>query len=162
MARKEEKIILKDILDSGHYIFCKSFASWENAVQAAAEPLLRDRIIEQEYVNCIIKNVQEYGPYIIIAPLVAMPHATLGLDSVHGTCISFMKTEVPVAFDPNDPSKDAQIFFTLAAQDADAHLKNMVALSDFLLKDGAIDDLLKAQNADDLKEIYNKYKDRES
>ncbi|MBS5000785.1 PTS sugar transporter subunit IIA, partial [Holdemania filiformis] len=97
--------ILKDIVDSKHYIFCEGFSDWTEAIKAAAAPLLAEGIIENTYVDAIIENVKEYGPYIIIAPEVAMPHSTLGGSGVHDTCISFMKTEKPVVFDPNDPTK---------------------------------------------------------
>ncbi len=86
-----------------------------------------------------------------------MPHSTLGGSGVHDTCISFMKTEKPVVFDPNDPTKNARLFFTLAATDNEKHLSNMVALAEFLLKEGAIEDLLKAKNADDLMKAHCKY-----
>lgn len=36
----------------------------------------------------------------------------------------------------------------------------MVALAEFLLKDGAIEDLLKAQNADDLMKVHWKYSEQ--
>ena len=152
--------ILKDIVVSNHYIFCEGFADWTDAIQAAAEPLRADGIIEDSYIRSIIENVKEYGPYIIIAPEVAMPHSTLGGEGVHDTCLSFMKTEKPVVFDPEDPSKNARLFFTLAATDNEKHLSNMVALAEFLLKDGAIEDLLKAQNADDLIKVHWKYSEQ--
>ena len=149
--------ILKDIVDSKHYIFCEGFSDWTEAIKAAAAPLLAEGIIENTYVDAIIENVKEYGPYIIISPEVAMPHSTLGGAGVHDTCISFMKTEKPVVFDPNDPTKNARLFFTLAATDNEKHLSNMVALAEFLLKEGAIEDLLKAKNADDLMKAHCKY-----
>ena len=60
--------ILKDIVVSNHYIFCEGFADWTDAIQAAAEPLRADGIIEDSYIRSIIENVKEYGPYIIISP----------------------------------------------------------------------------------------------
>ena len=68
-----------------------------------------------------------------------------------------MKTEKPVVFDPEDESKNAQLFFTLAAVDNEQHLNNMMALSEMLMKDGIIEDLLNAKTEQDLLDINNKY-----
>lgn len=86
-----------------------------------------------------------------------MPHSVLGGEGVHETCIGFMKTETPVIFDPEDSSKNARLFFTLAATDSEKHLSNMVALAEFLLEEGAINDLLEAKNAEDLMKVHYKY-----
>ena len=114
-------------------------------------------IVEKQYVDSIVKNVEQYGPYFIIAPYVAMPHSTLGHDGVNATAISFMKTKKPVVFDTNDSSKDATVFFTLAATSDEMHLENMSALSTLLMIDGVIDELVKVEKPEDLLAIEKKY-----
>ncbi|CAM3747133.1 Mannitol-specific cryptic phosphotransferase enzyme IIA component [Klebsiella quasivariicola] len=44
--------------------------TWENAIRLAAEPLLA-----QEYITAILKSHEEIGPYYVLAPGLAMPHA---------------------------------------------------------------------------------------
>lgn len=119
--------------------------------------MLDDGTIEKKYVDSIIENINTYGPYIVILPEVAMPHSTLGGEGVHDTAIGFCKVEKPVEFVPGDESKNARLFFTLAAVDDNEHLKNMQMLSELLLNDGIIDDLLKAKTGQDLLEIDKKY-----
>ena len=50
-----------------------------------------------------------------------------------------------------------KLFFTLAAVDNEQHLNNMMALSEMLMKDGIIEDLLNAKTEQDLLDINNKY-----
>ena len=152
-------MLLKEIVEKNHYLFADSFESWKDSIYGVAKPLLEDGTVEKEYLDSIIENVNTYGPYFIIMPNVAMPHASFGCAGVNKTAISFCKVKTPVIFDPEDETKNASIFFTLAAVDNDKHLKNMVALSELLVKDGIIEDLLAAETKEDLLEIDRKYSD---
>lgn len=150
-------MLLKNIVEAKHYQFVDHYDTWQDAIYGVAQPMLDDGTIEKSYLDSIVLNVNTYGPYIVILPDVAMPHATLGGKGVHDTAIGFCKVEKPVEFVPGDESKNARLFFILAAVDDHEHLKNMQMLSDLLLIDGIIDDLLKAKTGDDLLEIDKKY-----
>ncbi|MDO4500584.1 MAG: PTS sugar transporter subunit IIA [Erysipelotrichaceae bacterium] len=152
-------MLLRDIVEQNHYLFTDKFDTWQDSVYGAAKPLLADGTLENEYLDKIIENVNTYGPYFVIMPDVAMPHSTLGGVGVNKTAIGFCKVKEPVVFDPNDPEKNARLFFTLAAVDSDKHLQNMMMLSELLMKDGIIEDLLKAETAQDLLDIDAKYAD---
>ncbi|MFG6128711.1 PTS sugar transporter subunit IIA, partial [Staphylococcus aureus] len=41
----------------------------------ASQPLLQEQVIEQCYVEAMIESVNELGPYIVIAPEIAIAHA---------------------------------------------------------------------------------------
>lgn len=155
----ESIMLLKDIVEANHYLFADSFESWQDSIYGAAKPLLDDGTLEKEYLDKIIENVNTYGPYFIIMPDVAMPHSTLGGAGVNKTAIGFCKVKTPVAFDPEDETKNARLFFTLAAVDNDKHLQNMVQLSEMLVKDGIVEDLLAAETKEDLLDIDKKYSD---
>lgn len=145
--------MLKEFVQNGHTAYHQHFDSWEEAIQAGCEPLLKDGSITQAYVESVIKCVHEFGPYIVIAPMIAMPHASTGAVGVNKTHIAFMKVEEPVHFDPNDPEKDATLFFTLAAVDAEKHLENMVRLAEMLSDESVVAALLKTKCDKDLLEI---------
>lgn len=149
--------MLREFVKNKHTAFHKHFDSWEEAVQAGCEPLLRDNTITQDYVNSVIQCVKDFGPYIVIAPMIAMPHSSTGAIGVNKNHIGFMKVEEPVHFTPGDPEKDARLFFTLAAVDADRHLENMVKLSEMLMNDDLITALLEAKSDEDLLAIADKY-----
>ena len=86
-----------------------------------------------------------------------MPHSTLGAEGVYKTGIGFMKVETPVVFDECDREKDARLFFTLAAVNSDQHLENMMQLSELLMNEEIVRDLLEVQNDDDLRKVIEKY-----
>ena len=149
--------MLKTIVEKKRYCFHESFDTWQDAIKAACQPLLDDNTIENEYVEAIIKCVSDNGPYIVIAPNIAMPHSTLGHSGVNDNAISFMKVEKPVVFDENDREKDAQIFFTLAAVDNDSHLQNMMQLAEMLMDENICTELATVKNENDLLAIQEKY-----
>ena len=53
----------------------------------------------------------------------------------------------PVSFDPEDPEKDAQLFFTLASCDPEQHLNNMARLSELLMNEEVVEALTKAETS---------------
>ncbi|MBQ2139188.1 MAG: PTS sugar transporter subunit IIA [Erysipelotrichaceae bacterium] len=152
-------MLLKDIVEANHYSFVDSFDSWQDSIYGAAQPMVDDGTLDNQYLDKIIENVNTYGPYFIIMPDVAMPHSTLGGTGVYKTAIGFCKVKEPVVFDPNDETKNARLFFTLAAVDNEQHLQNMVQLSEMLVKEGIVEDLLAAETKEDLLDIDKKYSD---
>lgn len=152
-------MLLKDIVEANHYSFVDSFDSWQDSIYGAAQPMVADGTLDNQYLDKIIENVNTYGPYFIIMPDVAMPHSTLGGTGVYKTAIGFCKVKEPVVFDPNDETKNARLFFTLAAVNNEQHLQNMVQLSEMLVKEGIVEDLLAAETKEDLLDIDKKYSD---
>jgi PTS system ascorbate-specific IIA component len=55
--------------------FEKGFSNWEEAIKVSSKGLLELGFIEESYVDSMIDSVKEFGPYIVIAPNIAMPHA---------------------------------------------------------------------------------------
>lgn len=49
--------------------------SWQEAVKKSVEPLIESGAVKDEYYQAIIDSTEEYGPYYILMPGMAMPHA---------------------------------------------------------------------------------------
>lgn len=147
--------MLKELVEQNRVAFAKSFATWEEAVAAAAQPLLEQQAIEQEYVTAIIDCVKEFGPYIVIAPNIALPHAQGGQGKgVNETSLSFLKVEEPVHFS-DSPEHDARLLFVLASINNDDHLEKLAELVEEISEDDFVDQLLGATNVEELKKILN-------
>lgn len=149
--------LLSEIYQNGLVSFEKDFDKWQDAICAGCKTLEAKGYVDNQYAHAIIKCVEEFGPYIVIAPMIAMPHSTLGAQGVHKTGISFMVVEKPVSFDVDDREKDARLFFTLAANSHDEHLSNMMQLSEMLMNEELVKELLELKNEDDLKILIEKY-----
>ena len=107
--------MLREFVEMNHYLFAREAKDWEEAILMSCKSLEADGTVGSNYGQDIVECVRKYGPYIVIMPNVAMPHSQEGAVGVNKTAIGFMKLEKPVSFDPEDPEKDARLFFTLAS-----------------------------------------------
>ena len=48
---------------------------WEDAVRAAGRMLLDCGAVEERYIEAMVETAKDLGPYIVIAPGIAIPHA---------------------------------------------------------------------------------------
>lgn len=151
--------VLREFVESGHYLFLDKADNWQDAIRLSCKSIERDNTVDESYSEEIINCVMKYGPYIVLLPDVAMPHSQEGAKGVHKTAIAFMKVNQPVSFDDNDPEKSARLFFTLASCNPEQHLKNMTKLSELLMKEELLKELLKAESAEDLIELQKRYLD---
>lgn len=149
--------MLKEFVEKKHYLFAEEAKDWEEAIRLSCKSLEADGTVEADYAEQIIECVKKYGPYIVLMPGVAMPHSQEGAKGVHKTAIGFMKLEKPVSFDPEDPEKDAKLFFTLASCDSEQHMQNMMKLSEMLMNEELVKELMNAKSPDDLVHLQEKY-----
>lgn len=149
--------LLSEIYQNGLVSFEEGFDKWQDAICASCKTLEAKGYTDKQYAQAIIKCIEEFGPYIVIAPMIAMPHSTLGAQGVYKTGISFMVVKKPVSFDVNDKEKDARLFFTLAANSHEEHLNNMMQLSEMLMNEELVKELLELRDENDLKILIEKY-----
>ena len=83
--------MLREFVEKKHVKFADSAPDWREAIRMSCEVLEADGTIEENYKEDIIACVEKYGPYIVIAPNIAMPHSQEGAKGVHKTEIAFMK-----------------------------------------------------------------------
>lgn len=103
---------------------------WREALRSGAAPLLAEGNITEDYIDSMIHAVETLGPYIVIAPGIALGHARPD-ESVLRTGFSLSTLSTPVAFGSktNDP---VDIVVVLAAVDASTHIEELHRLATFL------------------------------
>lgn len=72
-------------------------SSWEDAIQLAAQPLLKKKLINQNYVDSMINAVNEYGTYMVMTPNTAYVHAGVN-DGIFQNCTAILVIKKPVVF----------------------------------------------------------------
>lgn len=151
--RKDEGgVNLTDLLIKEHIQQCDTTLTWQAAITLAAQPLLADYYITTDYIAAMIAMVEEVGPYIVLAPQVAIPHARpenggkkLGM--------SLLQMKVPVDFDlkeVGDEDYQVKLLFVLSTVDNDSHLTALKQLSNILEDEDTIEALIKASSTDEL------------
>lgn len=133
--------------------FFDDINSWEEAVQLSANPLLNGGEIQQSYIDGMIESVKEHGPYIVIAPNIALPHARPETGSLK-IGFSVMKLNKPVAF-AEDGSADAQLFIALSCVDSDTHLEMLQEIVMILSDQEKHDAIFAATTKEEMLKLFN-------
>ncbi|CAM3925755.1 BglG family transcription antiterminator [Mesobacillus zeae] len=134
---------LSSLLQPEYIQVKKEAADWKDAIVTAAAPLLLNGCITSAYVEKMLANVEKLGPYIVIAPHVAIPHAGPE-DGVNCLGMSLLKLQHAVSFSDQD-SHDVRLLIVLAAIDGEAHLKALSQLNSLLSDENSVETLLQAK-----------------
>lgn len=94
-----------------------SAASWQEAVKLAVQPLIDSGAVTSEYYDAIIASTEKYGPYYVLMPGMAMPHAEAGV-GVKRNAFALITLTKPVTF---SDGKEVSVLLTLAATDPSIH-----------------------------------------
>lgn len=135
------KPMLNDLLTRETIQLAEQVVDWHEAIQIAASPLLNNKSIEKEYVDAMIENIERIGPYIVLAPRVAIPHARPE-DGVNKIGMSLLKITNPVAFSKDDKEKDVNLIFVIAAIDNEMHLKALSQLTELLEDESIVNQII--------------------
>ncbi|WP_130805907.1 BglG family transcription antiterminator [Senegalia massiliensis] len=103
---------------------------WIDAIKKASIPLIHFKYITEEYIDSIIKRIEKYGPYMVIAPGIAMPHSSPE-DGALKTGLSITKLKTPVKFNHkvNDP---IHTIIMLSATDNYNHIETLTKILEIL------------------------------
>ncbi|GGN64055.1 MULTISPECIES: PTS sugar transporter subunit IIA [Oceanobacillus] len=141
----------------GNINFIDSVSSWEESIKKAAQPLLNEGLITSQYIQDMIDNIHKNGPYIVIVPGIAMPHAQNN-GAVKKTGVSMLKLKNPVLY-PED--KEVSILIVLAAEDSDGHLELISNLSSMLIDDDIMESFKKAETEKEIIELIQRAEEEE-
>ncbi|MCO6552895.1 MULTISPECIES: PTS sugar transporter subunit IIA [unclassified Gilliamella] len=121
---------LKESLIENNSILLKAEASnWQEAVKLGTDMLVASKAIEPSYYDAIIRCVNTMGPYIIIAPNFAMPHARPE-DGVNRTAFALVTLKNPVYFDGE--AEPVDVLVTLAGSTSDQHMEGLMEVTQIL------------------------------
>jgi ascorbate PTS system EIIA or EIIAB component len=120
----------------------------ESAVRAAGELLIASGAIEPRYVDAMCDALESLGPYCVIAPGVALPHAKPD-DGVLRTAISVVTLQEPVRFghEANDP---VDVVIALAPRDKESHLAALQELAGRLADREVLERISQATDVDEV------------
>jgi PTS system ascorbate-specific IIA component len=114
---------------------------WRAAVRAASQLLVDVGAAEPRYVDRCIATVEELGPYMVVAPGVALAHARPEDGAVAvGLSAITLREQVEFGHAENDP---VDVVFAFGSPDRDQHVGLLGALAR-RLTEGLADDLRKA------------------
>jgi ascorbate PTS system EIIA or EIIAB component len=126
-------------------------SDWRAAVQLAGGALQRSGAARPAYADEMVRMIEEHGPYVVIAPGLALAHARPG-PSVLADGLSVVTLAEPVDFGhpDNDP---VRVVLGLAVHSVDQHLAMIADLANVFNDADTTDRLWTADSADAVRDI---------
>lgn len=123
----------------------------EEAIIAAGQLLLKDELIKPAYIEAMKQAYNKNGPYFVLAPQIAIPHARPE-DGVKEAAVSLVQLKEPISFGhaTNDP---VRLVFGLGASSSAEHLTLLRKLTTLLNDSQNIEQLLQATTIDEIQKI---------
>ncbi|RPD99819.1 PTS mannitol transporter subunit IIA [Candidatus Pantoea deserta] len=132
----------------------ESVSDWKHAIWLSAQPLLAKKAITENYIQSIFDSHQKLGPYYVLAPGLAMPHARPEQGAIkNGLSLLHIKQGVHFETDENDP---VYVVIMLCALSGDEHIKMITALANIFSDDERLPELLKAATLEEIQTVINR------
>lgn len=126
---------------------------WKKAIIVSIKPLISLGYVNKDYANDVIKNIEKYGPYIIIDKDVAIPHATFTTNSFkQGFSITLLKKAI---FFPNDV-RPIKLLISFSINNSKFDKNVFDSLMILLANRNNIELILKSKSVFNILEIINK------
>ena len=143
--------MIQDILEDHKIQITSKKMDWKDSIRFGAKPLLDEESITEQYIGEMIHNVEEYGPYIVIAPHMALAHARPE-DGAKKLDLSLTIFKNPISFGESDDQK-VSVMFCLSAIDSFSHLNIMKSLVNLIRATNKIEELSNAMDINIAKTI---------
>jgi ascorbate PTS system EIIA or EIIAB component len=126
-------------------------ADWREAVRASGDLLVATGAASGEYVEAVVAAVEELGPYIVLAPGIAIAHARPE-DGALAVGFSFVRLATPIEFGSkhNDP---VEFVFAFSSPDKQQHISALAALADFIETGSNLERLRTAASAQEVFDV---------
>lgn len=147
--------MLKQLLAADMIQIIEYCHDWREAVSLSCQPLLDKGIVEKRYVDAIYRSHEAIGPYYVVGPGIAMPHARPedGANKL-GLALTLIKSGVTFHSEGNDPVK---LLVVLAAPDSNSHIEVISQLAELLDNQKDIDNILCAVNTKQILSVIDNY-----
>jgi ascorbate PTS system EIIA or EIIAB component len=145
--------ILSDSFGEGSILIKESVVNRNQAISIAGDLLVASQRVKAEYVDSMLEAIDKFGPYIVIAPGIALAHGKPS-EAVVATGLSLLIIREPVEFkhSQNDP---VQLVFGLAATNHESHIQVMAQLAEFLSDSELVNSLLTCSNIDQIRALID-------
>lgn len=127
---------------------------WETAVRLGGELLRAEGKVEATYIEGMVAAIKQLGPYVVIAPGIALPHAAIRM-GVNAVGMSLIRLKNPVVFAAGDRDP-VDLIFTFSTPDKISHVRALHQLGRMIADEAALSALRQAASADEVLEIVEK------
>ena len=124
---------------------------WRAAVRLAGDALVRSGAATADYADAMIRVIEEFGAYVVIAPGLALAHARPGPETLEdGLAVVVLRDPVPFGHAHNDP---VDVIVGLSVTTVDRHVSSVADLANIFNDATAIPRLRAATTTDEVRRI---------
>jgi PTS system ascorbate-specific IIA component len=141
--------LLADAFGEGSILLKGSVDNRSAAIELAGELLVASGRATKGYVASMLDAVETFGPYIVIAPGIALAHGKPSEDVIEtGLSLLVLENAIEFQHSQNDP---VQLVFGLAATDHESHIELMSELAQFLSDQDSVNSLLTCSDSEQIR-----------
>mgnify|MGYP004654324047 CR=1 FL=1 len=139
------------MLDPARINIVSESCSWEQGIRIAGQCLIDSNSIEPGYLDTIISQIHNYGPYMFLNDSVMLAHAKPE-DGVNSLDVSITLFKEPVIF---SKESKARLIIVLAAEDQEKHLRILQDILELVSEGDSLNALMESDSSEELLAIIN-------
>ena len=140
--------LLQDLLSEDNVSFRYPAETWEDVIRHGGQLMVDAGFIEPTYTEAMIDVVRDMGPYIVLAPGLAMPHARpeMGAKQV-GTALVTLEKPIDFGSPENDP---VSVAIFLCAPNKDEHIQLLTDIATLFEDEEFLDAAVNFESIEDV------------
>lgn len=135
---EKKKKTLREVLIEDNILIEDEVSDWKDALTQAGAPLVNAGNVDESYIEEIIRQTQNYGPYMFITKDVVLAHAKPE-GGVHKLGVAMSIYKSGVTFTNNHTAK---IIIVLAAEDQEKHLRILKDIMEVFSAENSVQKLI--------------------
>ena len=149
--------MLQDLLSEDNVSFRYPAETWEDVIRHGGQLMVDAGFTDPTYTEAMIDVVRDMGPYIVLAPGLAMPHARpeMGAKQV-GTALVTLEKPIDFGSPENDP---VSVAVFLCAPNKDEHIQLLTDIATLFEDEEFLDAAVNFESIEDVQSFLAEHLD---
>lgn len=149
--------LLQDLLSEDNVSFRYPAETWEDVIRHGGQLMVDAGFTDPTYTEAMIDVVRDMGPYIVLAPGLAMPHARpeMGAKQV-GAALVTLEKPIDFASPENDP---VSVAIFLCAPNKDEHIQLLTDIATLFEDEEFLDAAVNFESIEDVQSFLAEHLD---
>lgn len=149
--------LLQDLLSEDNVSFHYPAETWEDVIRHGGQLMVDAGFTEPTYTEAMIDVVRDMGPYIVLAPGLAMPHARpeMGAKQV-GTALVTLEKPIDFGNPENDP---VSVAVFLCAPNKEEHIQLLTDIATLFEDEEFLDAAVNFESIEDVQAFLSEHLD---
>lgn len=149
--------LLQDLLSEDNVSFHYPAETWEDVIRHGGQLMVDAGFTEPTYTEAMIDVVRDMGPYIVLAPGLAMPHARpeMGAKQV-GAALVTLEKPIDFGSPENDP---VSVAVFLCAPNKEEHIQLLTDIATLFEDEEFLDAAVNFESIEDVQSFLSEHLD---